>query len=100
MLENCPRAVAGVAGCCYTQTLDKMMSRPMSWKNTRPPPCPFCGKVSWAFVRVDPGTWASAIECRHCGARGPRCIPDEDEALAAWSERAPVKQSSTTGVKT
>jgi hypothetical protein len=71
----------------------------MSWKNTRPLPCPFCGKLMWAFVR-DPGTWATAVECSHCLARGPASYPDDkDAALAAWWERAPIKQSSTTGVK-
>jgi len=59
----------------------------------RPPPCPFCAKVSWRFVR-DPGTWATQVECAHCGARGPLCIPDEDEALAAWSERATVPEAA------
>jgi len=28
----------------------------------RPLPCPFCGKLSWRFVR-EPGTWATQIEC-------------------------------------
>jgi len=53
----------------------------------RPLPCPFCGKLSWQFYR-DPGTWATQVECAVCGARGPRCIPDEAEALAAWNERS------------
>jgi len=26
MLENCSSAIAGVAGCCHPQTLNKMMS--------------------------------------------------------------------------
>jgi hypothetical protein len=59
----------------------------MTITKTRPPPCPFCGKVSWRFYR-DPGTWATQVECTACGARGPLCIPSEDAALAAWSERA------------
>jgi hypothetical protein len=54
---------------------------------TAPLPCPFCGKLSWRFFR-DPGTWATAVECCYCGARGPLTIPSEDEALAVWSERA------------
>jgi hypothetical protein len=51
------------------------------------PPCPFWGERSWRFFS-DPGTWATAVECTHCGARGPLCVPDDGEALAAWSERA------------
>src|SRR5712691_8128409 len=94
---NRPRANPRVAGFCFPLGVDKTMNGLHQLKNYRPPPCPFCGKVSWGFFR-DPGTWATAVECRHCGARGPLCIPSEDEALAAWSERAPVKQEPTTGV--
>jgi hypothetical protein len=53
-------------------------------------PCPFCGKLSWRFFR-DPGTHATQVECASCGARGPLCIPSEEEAFAAWSERASNK---------
>jgi Lar family restriction alleviation protein len=53
--------------------------------------CPFCGhrektKQGWRFFR-DPGTHATQVECKHCGARGPLCIPSEQKALAAWNER-------------
>jgi hypothetical protein len=43
----------------------------------------------WRFYR-DPGTWATQVKCTYCGARGPLCVLDEDEALAAWSEPAPI----------
>jgi len=59
-------------------------------EKTTPPPCPFCGKRNWKFFR-DSSTWATAVECASCGARGPLCIPDEAEALSAWGERAPPK---------
>jgi transcription elongation factor Elf1 len=59
--------------------------------NTRPLPCPFCGKLRWRFLR-DPGTWATTVDCTNCGARGPLCIPSKHEALAAWSERATIPQ--------
>ena len=58
--------------------------------NPPPPPCPFCGKLHWKFFR-DPGTWATAVECLGCGARGPLGVPNEAEALSAWADRAPVK---------
>jgi Lar family restriction alleviation protein len=53
--------------------------------------CPFCGhrektKQGWRFFR-DPGTHATQVECKHCGARGPLGIPSEEKALAAWNER-------------
>ena len=53
--------------------------------------CPFCGhrenaRQHWRIFR-DPGTHTTQVECKHCGARGPRCIPSEHEALAAWNER-------------
>jgi hypothetical protein len=44
-------------------------------------------KAKLAFL-PRPGTWATAVECTCCGARGPLTIPDEDEALAVWSQRA------------
>jgi hypothetical protein len=56
---------------------------------TRPPPCPFCGRLSWRYFR-DAGTWATQVECAGCGARGPLCIPSQEAALAAWSERAKI----------
>ena len=59
-------------------------------KPTSPPACPFCGKLHCQFFR-DPRTWAKAVECSNCGARGPLCIPDEDTALAGWSERGRLK---------
>jgi predicted small lipoprotein YifL len=59
----------------------------------RHPPCPFCAEVRWRFVR-DPGTCATQVECAHCGARGPLRIPDEDEALAASSERTTVPEAA------
>src|SRR5438093_148889 len=50
--------------------------------------CPFCGRreknrQDWCFFR-DPGTHATAVECKNCGARGPLCIPSEERALTAW----------------
>ena len=58
----------------------------MKTRVSRPPPCPLCEKLSWRFFR-DPGTHATQVVCCRCGARGPLCIPSEEEALAAWSER-------------
>jgi Lar family restriction alleviation protein len=52
--------------------------------------CPFCGQreknSGWRLFR-DPATDTTQVECKHCGARGPRCIPSEQEALAGWNER-------------
>jgi hypothetical protein len=59
-------------------------------EQTPPPPCPFCGKLHWRFFR-DLSTWATAVECLHCMARGPLCIPDEGEALSAWADRVSPK---------
>src|SRR5215471_7569724 len=44
--------------------------------------CPFCGDPGWRS-EIDLTTRAMQIECRHCGARSPRC-KSEEEALAAW----------------
>jgi hypothetical protein len=53
--------------------------------------CAFCGhreqiRHTWRFFR-DPASQTVQVECRHCGARGPRCNLSEQEALAAWNER-------------
>ena len=47
--------------------------------------CPFCRKLNWKRVqnRVTLAEW---IECRSCGAAGPKCPPGE--AIDGWNMRS------------
>jgi hypothetical protein len=49
-----------------------------------------CSKVppSVGVACAIPAHRQRRLKCTFCGARGPRCIPNSEEALAAWSERA------------
>ncbi|WP_198389683.1 Lar family restriction alleviation protein [Burkholderia ubonensis] len=56
------------------------------------PACPFCGFVHCTVSRGSISKW-SFVYCPGCLAEGPACNT-EDEAIAAWTRRAPTQQPS------
>ncbi|WP_157655921.1 Lar family restriction alleviation protein [Burkholderia ubonensis] len=56
------------------------------------PACPFCGFVDCTVSRGLISKW-SFVYCPGCLAEGPACNT-EDEAIAAWTRRAPAQQPS------
>lgn len=52
-------------------------------------PCPFCRRAGAELVELvdQPGDEAVAMQCPHCGGRGPEAL-DDAEALRLWNEGA------------
>jgi hypothetical protein len=59
----------------------------MSWENDKPMPCPFCGASGKErYIELCEDETAAFINCKFCGAFGPRC-EEMDDACMKWNRR-------------